>query len=47
MTSLLSAAVASLRGVEREVLWDTLEWLAMPLFILYPQLAFIRCYRYG
>lgn len=31
----------------RDGLWNALEWLAMPVFILYPQLAVLRWYRYG
>jgi hypothetical protein len=31
----------------RENLWDALEWLAMPVLILYPQLAVLKWYRYG
>jgi hypothetical protein len=31
----------------RDALWDALEWLAMPVFILYPQLAVLKWYRYG
>ena len=50
VTSLLSKSVAILRermdGV-RDGLWDALEWLAMPVFILYPQLAVLKWYRYG
>lgn len=50
MKSLLSAPVARLRGtldVERDDVWNALEWLAMPLLMLYPQLAVLKCYRYG
>lgn len=31
----------------RDDLWDAIEWLAMPLFVLYPQLCFVTYYRYG
>jgi hypothetical protein len=31
----------------RENLWDALEWLAMPVLTLYPQLAVLKWYRYG
>lgn len=31
----------------RERLWDALEWLSMPVLILYPQLAVLKWYRYG
>jgi hypothetical protein len=30
----------------RDALWSALEWLAIPVFILYPQLAVLRWYRY-
>nr|WP_314546062.1 hypothetical protein [uncultured Massilia sp.] len=33
--------------VGRDRLWDALEWLAMPVLILYPQLAVLKWYRYG
>jgi len=36
-----------LSTLKRDDLWDALEWLAMPLFVLYPQLCFVKCYRYG
>jgi hypothetical protein len=31
----------------RDTLWVAVEWLAMPLLILYPQLAILKWYRYG
>jgi hypothetical protein len=35
------------RGIERNNLWNVLEWLAMPLLLLYPQLWVLTWYRYG
>ena len=37
----------SMKRLKRDVLWDALEWLAMPLFMLYPQLAVLKWYRYA
>lgn len=37
----------SLLNVKRDDLWDALEWLAMPVFVLYPHLVVLKCYRYG
>jgi hypothetical protein len=31
----------------RDDLWDALEWICMPVFILYPHLAVLKWYRYG
>jgi hypothetical protein len=34
-------------NIGRDSLWNALEWLAMPVLILYPQLAILKWYRYG
>lgn len=49
MKTLLKPVVrlAAIVAPRREALWDALEWLAMPVFILYPQLTVLKWYRYG
>lgn len=49
MKTLLKPVVrfTAIVALRREALWDALEWLAMPVFILYPQLAVLKWYRYG
>jgi hypothetical protein len=50
MKQILMAPVARLAVIltpRRDALWDALEWLAMPVFMLYPQLVVLKCYRYG
>jgi hypothetical protein len=50
MISLLFTSVGVLQDkmdVRRDTLWDALEWLAVPVLILYPQLAVLKWYRYG
>lgn len=43
----LAARLLENMNVGRDSLWDALEWLAMPVLILYPQLAVLKWYRYG
>lgn len=46
----VQSTVAMLReklATGRDDLWNVVEWLAMPVFILYPQLAVLKWYRYG
>ena len=50
MNTMLTRLVGTWRAkldAGRDDLWDALEWLALPVFILYPQLAVLRWYRYG
>lgn len=42
-----AASFLETMNVRRDSLWDALEWLAMPVLILYPQLAVLKWYRYG
>jgi len=43
----MKALLAASRDIERDDVWNALEWLSMPLFILYPQLVVLKSYRYG
>lgn len=42
-----AASLPARTNAGRDSLWNALEWLAMPVFILYPQLAVLKWYRYS
>jgi hypothetical protein len=47
MAARAAGPLTAVLDAKRDVLWDALEWLAIPVFILYPQLAVLKWYRYG